>query len=86
MKTIKITNSKNTVTRRYNIINRMGMIDADPVSNKLSPTDDTLLMTVRVIHEDMFPGTHQEWRVSRSSRIVDKVLALGLVKGVSIFD
>ena len=86
MKTIKITDSKNTVTRRYNIINRMGMIDADPVSDRLHPMDDRLLMIVRVTHEDMFPGTAQEWKVSRSSRIVDKVLALGLVRGVSIFD
>jgi hypothetical protein len=86
MKTIKITNSKNTVTRRYNIINRMGMIDADPVSEPLHPMDDSLLLTVRVIREDMFPGTLQDWKVSISSRIVDKVLSLGLVKGVSIFN
>lgn len=74
MKTLKITNSKNTLKRTWVIlVDVYGKLATPANSDRHAKSAEfgfREIARVRVVHEDMYPGSHDEWRRSIEERLL----------------
>lgn len=68
-KNIKITNSKNTVTRTWLVGRDYGCWIARPEASYDEMLCGPATTQIEVEHEAMFAGSHDEWMLSIASRI-----------------